>query len=104
METLHTIGLVIFVFAVLPELNVIKAAMLTNCLCFIPGILALLSRNSDENMYYFKIMADVCAIIGQLSAFIFWFVIDTESSNLKFSLPISCILISIGYWENYCGN
>lgn len=103
MESLHTIGLVIFVFAVLPELNVIKGAMLTNCLCLVPGILAVLSRNSDEeNMYFLKIVADVLAIFGQISAFIYWVVIDTESSNLKFSLPISCILISCGYWENYC--
>lgn len=104
MESLHTVGLVIFVFAVLPELNVIKGAMLTNCLCLVPGILALLSRNSDdENMYFLKIVADVFAILGQLSAFVYWiFVIDSESSNLKYSLPISCILISFGYWENYC--
>lgn len=103
METLHTIGLVIFVFAVLPELNVIKGAMLTNCLCLVPGILALLSRNpDDENMYYLKILADIMAILGQISAFVYWIVIDTELSHLKYSLPISCILISLSYWENYC--
>lgn len=38
-ETIHTIGLAILVFHVLPELDVIKGAMLTNCVCFMPGLL-----------------------------------------------------------------
>lgn len=37
METLHTVGLAILMFVVLPELDSVKAAMVTNCLCSIPG-------------------------------------------------------------------
>ena len=36
-EMLHTIGMALLVFVVLPELDVIKGAMLTNCLAFIPA-------------------------------------------------------------------
>ena len=39
METFHVIGLALMFFAVLPELDVVKGAMLTNCVCFIPGLL-----------------------------------------------------------------
>ena len=35
-ESMHIVGLF---FVVLPELDVVKGAMLTNCLCFIPAIL-----------------------------------------------------------------
>lgn len=38
-ETLHVSGLVLLAFKILPELDVIQGAMLTNCLCFIPSIL-----------------------------------------------------------------
>jgi chitin synthase len=37
-ETLHTAGLALLFFTVLPELDVVKAAMLTNCVCFVPAL------------------------------------------------------------------
>lgn len=37
-ESLPCIGNAIFVFAVLPDLDVIKGAMLTNAVCIVPGI------------------------------------------------------------------
>jgi chitin synthase len=39
METLYVIGMCLFVFAVLPEVDVIQGVMLTNCLCLIPAVL-----------------------------------------------------------------
>lgn len=38
-ETLHIIGLCLLAFKILPELDVIQGAMLTNCLCLFPSIL-----------------------------------------------------------------
>ena len=38
-ETMHIIGLTLLFFVVLPELDVVKGAMLTNCVCFIPAVL-----------------------------------------------------------------
>ena len=38
-ETLRTIGTGLLVFMILPNLDVMKGAMLTNCLCFVPGLL-----------------------------------------------------------------
>lgn len=40
MEMLHTIGVASLVFNVLPSLDVVKGAMITNCLCFIPAFLS----------------------------------------------------------------
>lgn len=42
-ETAHTIGTALLVFVVLPDLDVVKGAMLTNCLCFLPGVLGKIS-------------------------------------------------------------
>lgn len=36
-ETFPTIGSALLVFAVLPEMDVVKGAMLTNAVCFVPG-------------------------------------------------------------------
>ena len=38
-ETLRTVGTGLLVFVILPSLDVVKGAMLTNCLCLIPGLL-----------------------------------------------------------------
>jgi chitin synthase len=38
-ETLRTVGTGLLIFVVLPILDVVKGAMLTNCLCFVPGLL-----------------------------------------------------------------
>lgn len=38
-ESMHTVGLALFVFVVLPELDVVKGAMITNCVAFIPAVL-----------------------------------------------------------------
>ena len=37
-ETCHVIGTALLIYKVLPDLDVIKGAMLTNCFCFIPGL------------------------------------------------------------------
>lgn len=45
-ETFHVVGLCLLAFKILPELDVIQGAMLTNCLCFVPSILCKISRPS----------------------------------------------------------
>jgi chitin synthase len=42
-ETLRTIGTGLLIFVVLPIIDVVKGAMLTNCLCFVPGLLGKIS-------------------------------------------------------------
>ena len=36
-ESMHVVGMALLSFVVLPELDVVKGAMLTNCLAFIPA-------------------------------------------------------------------
>jgi chitin synthase len=39
VESLHVVGMCLLAFAVLPEMDALQGAMLTNCLCFVPGVL-----------------------------------------------------------------
>ncbi|XP_046404364.1 chitin synthase chs-2-like [Ischnura elegans] len=50
-ETLSAIGYALLLFSVLPNLDVVRGAMITNCVCLIPGILGLLSwsESTDES-------------------------------------------------------
>lgn len=44
-EIFHIIGLGLLAFKILPELDVVKGAMLTNSVCLVPALLSILRQN-----------------------------------------------------------
>lgn len=86
-------------FKILPELDVVKGAMITNCLCIIPAILGLLSRNSRDSKRFVKVIVDMCAIGAQVTSFIVWPL--SENKPALWLIPIASLCISLGWWENY---
>nr|ALM23646.1 chitin synthetase 2 [Leptinotarsa decemlineata]AMN92726.1 chitin synthase 2 [Leptinotarsa decemlineata] len=103
-EILSAIGSAVLVFGVFPELDVIKGAMLTNAVCILPAILAMLSRYSSlknrKMETTFKWILDIVAILSQATAFVVWPSVENKTS-LYILIPVSLILISIGWWENF---
>ncbi|XP_038211591.1 chitin synthase chs-2 isoform X1 [Zerene cesonia] len=98
-ESLHTIGLALLFFKVLPEIDVVKGAMITNCMCILPAILGLLSRNSRDSKRFVKVIVDIAAIVAQVTGFIVWPLL--ENKPVLWLIPISALCISLGWWENY---
>ncbi|XP_075212205.1 hyaluronan synthase-like protein kkv [Lycorma delicatula] len=108
METLHVTGLALLFFVILPELDVIKGAMITNCVCFVPALLSLVSRNtrgcttrSEKTEVYMKAIVDVVAIAAQATGFVMWPALEGNSRPNLWLIPISLFFISCGWWENY---
>lgn len=99
VETFHVIGLGILAFKVLPELDAIKAVMITNSLCFVPAILNVLSRSPNETRRGIKYILDAISIAFQFTGFIIWPIV-TKGKDLYF-IPIATILISLHWWENF---
>ncbi|XP_055703562.1 chitin synthase chs-2-like [Phlebotomus papatasi] len=99
-ECLHVIGFAILAFKILPQLDAMKGVMLTNCLCIIPGILGLFSRSPATEKFFLKILADILAIATQITGIFLW-PFTMGNLNLIVWTFISCILISVGWWENY---
>lgn len=98
-ETLHTIGMGLLFFMILPELDVVKGAMITNCLCIIPAVLGLLSRNSRDSKRFMKVIVDMAAIVAQVTGFIVWPLL--ENKPVLWLIPVASLCISLGWWENY---
>ncbi|NP_001245291.1 chitin synthase A [Bombyx mori] len=98
-ESLHTIGMGLLFFKILPELDVVKGAMITNCLCIIPAVLGLLSRNSRDSKRFVKVIVDMAAIVAQVTGFIVWPLLENKA--VLWLIPISALCISLGWWENY---
>nr|XP_018916999.1 PREDICTED: uncharacterized protein LOC109044007 isoform X3 [Bemisia tabaci] len=108
METLHVIGVASLVFYILPNMDVVKGAMLTNCLCFLPALLSLISRNtrgcvtrSDKSEVYAKAAMDFIALAAQATGFVLWPLMDADAYYNMWVIPPTIFAISCGYWENY---
>ncbi|KAK7069529.1 chitin synthase I, partial [Halocaridina rubra] len=103
-ETLHCIGTAVLVYIVLPELDVVKGAMITNCVAFIPGLFSLLSRTKTDFRVGLKVMLDSLALACQLTGFFLWPIIHfgTESQDWRvWVIPPALLLVSFGWWENF---
>ncbi|XP_073988781.1 hyaluronan synthase-like protein kkv isoform X1 [Rhodnius prolixus] len=108
METLHVAGLASLVLLILPELDVVKGAMLTNCVCFVPAVLSLVSRNtkgctsrSEKTEVYMKAMVDVVAIASQATGFVVWPILEGSHRPNLWLIPATLFCLSCGWWENY---
>lgn len=101
IETLQTIGLAVLVLLILPELDVVKGAMLMNAMCLIPGILNGFTRDPLDSKYSMKVVLDVLAVSAQLTSFIVWPLLD--GSPVLWTIPMASIFISLGWWENFVG-
>ncbi|XP_063921349.1 chitin synthase chs-2-like [Zophobas morio] len=98
-ELCPAVGSAILVYVVLPELDVIKGAMLTNAACFIPGIVAMFSRNPRSVNDDLRMTLDIVSIVAQASSFVIWPLV--EDNVTLYMIPVSVILISLGWWENF---
>lgn len=101
IETLHTIGVAILVLLILPELDVVKGAMLMNAMCFVPGVLNAISRDRTDLRYPVKLILDVLAVSAQATAFVVWPLLTGDA--VLWTIPVACVLVSLGWWENFVG-
>lgn len=102
-ETIHVVGLAMFVYLVMPNLKVVEAVMLTNCVCVLPGILNIFSRQEAGRLRPYFLTADILAVLAQFSGLFLWAALSWSTSyhNLVWILPISLFFVSFGWWENY---
>uniref|UniRef100_A0A1L8E354 chitin synthase n=3 Tax=Nyssomyia neivai TaxID=330878 RepID=A0A1L8E354_9DIPT len=99
-ECIHVIGLGILAFKILPHMDVMSGAMLTNCLCIIPGILGFFTRSTNTNKFLLKLIIDIFAIVTQISGTFLWAITSSKVEQTAWIL-VACLCISAGWWENY---
>ncbi|XP_030374774.1 chitin synthase chs-2 isoform X1 [Scaptodrosophila lebanonensis] len=99
METFSALGTALLMFVVLPQIDAIQGAMLTNCLCVVPGIFGLFSRTAKEGKRFVKAIIDMAAIAAQITGLVIWPLL--ENRRELWVIPVACVMISCGWWENY---
>lgn len=62
----------------------------------------LLSRNKskDESKRFVLILVDIAALAAQATSFVLWPFLDSSRRSL-WLIPVSLLLVSCGWWENY---
>jgi hypothetical protein len=107
IETLSAAGISLLFFLVLPSLdNAITALMFMLGVATIPSLLKVTIRPAEEKGFVRHVLLDVFAITIQVSMLIIWplkVVITSDEDNwhLLWSAPLSLLLISTRWWENY---
>ncbi|BFY98509.1 hypothetical protein BsWGS_01548 [Bradybaena similaris] len=131
IESIHSFGLCLFLFRVLPCLDTVRCLLLMNALCTVPAILRLFAtkRSDDLKKKVLTIVLDVLALVLQISAFIVALasmksecvhsppssthratVADStvlsvwrnfSLSDMSWEIPLSLIFISVKWWENF---
>ncbi|XP_063838675.1 chitin synthase chs-2-like [Ostrinia nubilalis] len=102
VETCQTIGIAMLMLFILPELDVVKGAMLMNALCFIPGLLNIFMRDRTHPRFFLWLCLDILAISAQATAFVVWPLLE-DNKPILWCIPIASVLISLGFWENFVG-
>ncbi|WAR10040.1 CHS2-like protein [Mya arenaria] len=104
IETLHTAGITLFTFYVLPSMDALRGLALTFGVGCVPALLKMFDTQREEGRKFYVFIADIVALVAQISILILWPVRDfvvNEKSELTWTIPVSLLLISIGWWENY---
>ena len=116
VEMLHTIGLSMLFYLVLPDLDSIRGMMLTHGVLFFPSVLKCISyipfgsENTELSLKKKLFLAfDVAAVLIQFIGTFLWTILNATKdwSNWQLEversllLPFSLIFISLGWWESF---
>lgn len=127
IEGLQTFGMCLLLFRVLPSTDFFRGLIVTFAVCQIPSLLKVIVHERRPNLSVSEIVAiimNIAAFLVQVSAIPFFsvgnFIMQgnysimeayNETTTLKtpvtlnqtcdWELPLSLILLSIGWWENY---
>ena len=109
VEIGQTLGIVIFLFKVLPQTGNVTGLFLMGSMCIVPSMLKVIF-SSHRGMTRFKklitFLLDILAILAQASVWlVFLFVKNFDKSEKKkdfeLFLVLSTVLVSLGWWENF---
>ncbi|KAL3854141.1 hypothetical protein ACJMK2_013419, partial [Sinanodonta woodiana] len=110
VETLHSIGLLLFVFVILPNTNPLSGALLCLNICHIPSVLGFIFlRDGDANtdtarnrlLRRLKLLAIILISLASHALWIYHIYAGSESPGLL-GIYLCCpILISASWWENF---
>ncbi|CAJ0956784.1 unnamed protein product, partial [Mesorhabditis belari] len=112
LETCRTMGFLLMFFHVFPQLDMLRALLITSCLPIIPIAQKLLmdvSRTMKDEHSLMKRFGMTLATFPSFIVFLvltagcyLWTVLDTQFDRYII-LPLAIMLASLGFWESWVG-
>ncbi|GAB1606839.1 chitin synthase chs-2-like [Argonauta hians] len=103
VESVHSIGLFILTYLVLPQLEVTQLLLVLEGIAILPSFLKLAEQQTCITRVF-----NCLAIFGQSSILFYWMVFrplnDRRWYYLNAILPVALIFISVQWWDNYLGS
>ena len=114
MEVLHTVGLAMLCYMVMPHMDSVSAMVLTSTFATVPALLSLLSRFKEDDerrldVSWVGVCLDVVSVLVQVSGAGVWCLfqyLDISQDTLTphpypWAIPLAVILTSCGWWETF---
>lgn len=61
----------------------------------------MLTRSREESKRFIKVIVDLVALAAQATGFVVWPLLDSHEKPELWLIPLTVVLISCGWWENY---
>ncbi|XP_045180107.2 chitin synthase chs-2-like [Mercenaria mercenaria] len=110
-ETLHSVGLSIFIFVLLPNMDPVSGLLFCMSVAIIPSLLKTLylEANTTSGNKFVRRLLSLCALITSVSSIALWtFFVYRMDKDLLEKNPslilltvLSPILVSVVWWENF---
>ncbi|XP_053405852.1 chitin synthase-like isoform X2 [Mercenaria mercenaria] len=109
IEVLHTVGLLLFLFKVLSHLAGISAVYVMMCAPVLPSLMSLFSilacSTGNHKKRVLKLIFYMTIFIFQVGGFVLSYFLgvlnDLVANEVIWIAPLSIVLISIKWWENF---
>ena len=121
VETLHTIGLCLLVFYVIPSFDPLIGSILLLNVAFVPGMLKIFESNADRHVYdslqfnkkepsykkALRTLIDITMVTlhaGVMGIWAYKAYAEMDDLTLTVMIPVSLTLTSLSWWDNYVHN
>ncbi|KAL3855409.1 hypothetical protein ACJMK2_014620, partial [Sinanodonta woodiana] len=105
LETLHSLGLCMFVFMVLPSLDPLAGVMVCFQVAWLPGLLGTISRHTHPSRAWIvrtMLIMGVLLQIGAMGLTYIYYVLESQMDHFQAVFhTLSPILVSMCWWDNY---
>lgn len=102
-ETMHSLGISFLVFLILPNMDSLRAVVLLCGVVTVPLLLKVCQEFTTCGRNCATAFMEFGVLLLHSTGLLLWPILDTNLKH-RILIPFALILISTGWWENYCKN
>ncbi|KAK7112101.1 chitin synthase chs-2-like [Littorina saxatilis] len=101
VETVHSLGLGVFVFVVAPSYDPLMVIVLSQAVTFVPALLKVVQVKNGELRFSWADFAVLLLVVANLALVVFRLNHGEVNLALTVATPVSLLCLSVEWWENF---